>query len=346
LITNHSEILLLGAGCCKNINLAERNMNNSVDKRNPAEHRLVYINGEMVPEPNACVSVRDKGFVYGDSVFDTARTFAGKLFRLDAHIERLYRSLALTQIDCGLTPQEMTLATEQLVEANLPLLPDGEDFWVTQRVTTGLQPFDGEPLARSGPTVIIDCIPIPLRARAASFRDGIDAAISNRKRISPDALSANIKSNNYLNLFLAQREVQEQYPGAWALMCDSNGNIAEGAGCNYFAVKDGCVYTPTDEYVLPGVSRQIVIEICQSSGIEIQVAEMSMEQALNADEAFFSSTSLCVCPVRSINAKTYPGGIPGPYTGQIMQAFIDLVGFDYVAQYLRFIGNSSGSTGL
>ena len=317
------------------------------EKNQPADkHRLVYINGDFISQPKAGVSVRDKGLVYGDSVFDTARTFNGKLFRLDAHIERLYRSLALTQLDAGLTPAEMVSATEELLDRNMPLLRNGEDYWVTQRVSSGLQQLDGEILDYSGPTVIIDCIPIPLRARALSFRDGIDAAIPDRKRIAPEALSPNIKSNNYLNLTLAQREVQKLYPGAWALMCDPNGNIAEGAGCNYFLVKDNTVYTPTDTYILPGVSRQVVLEICASLNIDIQVADVTPQQALDADEAFFTSTSLCVCPLRSLNGSIYGSVVPGPVTKRIMDAFCDLVGFDYVAQYLSFINESDGSTGL
>ena len=308
--------------------------------------RVAYLNGEFLPESQVGVSLRDKGLVYGDSVFDTARTFAGRLFRLDEHIQRLYRSLTMVQIDCGLTIEEMTEATLSLLEKNLPLLRDGEDYWVTQRVTSGLQQLDGELLDYSGPTVIIDCIPIPLRARARSFRDGIDAAIPERKRIAPEALSPNIKSNNYLNLFLAQRELQKDYPGTWALMCDPNGNIAEGAGCNYFHLKDGVVYTPTDTYVLPGVSRQVVLEICSSLNIELVVGDITCQQALDADEAFFTSTSLCVCPLRSLNGQYYGDTIPGPITNKIMHGFCDVVEFDYVAQYLQFINESDGSTGL
>lgn len=292
------------------------------------------------------VSIRDMGLVYGDSVFDTERTFGGRLFRLQDHIDRLYRSLEQTCIDPGMSQSEMMQATEHLVELNIPHLRHGEDYWVTQRVTTGPQRLDGEPVVNPGATVIIDCIPLPLRARGRSYLEGIHAVVSERKRISPEALSANIKSNNYLNMMLAQREVQHSHPGAWALMCDATGYLAEGAGCNFFIVKDGLVITPTDEFVLQGVSRQVVFEICESMGIPLARRAVALEEALQADEAFYSSTSLCVCPVSRLNGHEYRCGIPGPVTESIMKEFAAMAGFDFVAQYLAFSSQGESSTGL
>ena len=308
-------------------------------------NRVAYVNGEIVPETKAMISIRDMGLVYGDSVFDTARTFNGKLFRLDDHIDRLFRSLEYARISPGMSKQEIIDATLSVVDTNLKWLRPGEDYWVTQRITSGMQKLDGEIADASGPSILIDCIPLPLRARARYFRYGIEAVIAERKRIPPEALSANVKSNNYLNMMLAQREVQEHHPSAWALMCDTSGSIAEGAGCNFFMVKDGNVITPTKEFVLPGVSRQVVIEICESLGISMSEEMITIEQALSADEAFFTSTSLCICPVKSLNEQHYTGN-PGPMTEKITNAFASLVDYDFVGQYLNFISESDGSTGL
>jgi branched-chain amino acid aminotransferase len=185
-----------------------------------------------------------------------------------------------------------------------------------------------------------------LRARARSYHDGIYAVVANRKRIAPQALSANVKSNNYLNMMLAQREVQADHPGAWALMCDANGNLAEGAGCNFFIVSNGEIVTPTDEFVLQGVSRQVVFEICDQAGITITRRAVTLEDALEADEAFFSSTSLCVCPVSRLNDHNYAAGNPGPVTDRIMKDFARMAEFDFVAQYLAFASQAEPSTGL
>ncbi len=159
-------------------------------------------------------------------------------------------------------------------------------------------------------------------------------------------MSPNAKTNNYLNMMLAQREVNALQPGAWALMCDRDGNLAEGAGCNFFVVKDGTVYTPTTEFVLAGVSRAVVIELCAQLGIPLREAGVSLQMAMTAQEAFFTSTSLCACPVASLNAARYDGGVPGPITDRIMTAFADYVGFDYVGQYLRFASANAANPGL
>ena len=308
--------------------------------------RLAYINGAHVPESQAVLSIRDMGLVYGDSVFDTARTFNGVLFKLEEHIDRLIQSLAYARIDPGLTRQEMIDATHSLVAANLPMLREGEDYWVTIRVTSGLQSFDGEPSRSAGASVVIDCIPIPLRARAPFFKHGIDARLTARCRIAPGAINPNAKTNNYLNMILAQKEIATEHPGAWALMPDHNGNIAEGAGCNFFIVKDGEVLTPTTEFVLAGVSRQVVIDLCNEMGIPVRETDISVEAALSAQEAFFTSTSLCACPVATLDGHAYAAGAPGPVTRRIMDGFADLVGMDFVGQYLNFLGGQTAGTGL
>jgi branched-chain amino acid aminotransferase len=308
--------------------------------------RVAFINGQLMPESQAMISIRDKGVVYGDGVFDTARTFNGKLFRLQQHIDRLYESLDYARIDPGMSKGQMTEATHLVMEQNLPVLREHEDYWVTQRVTTGQQYFDGEIDGDGAPTVIIDCIPLPLRARAGFFKNGIPVAVSERPKISAAALSPNAKTNNYLNMMLAQREVSEHYPGAWALMPDPHGNLAEGAGCNFFTVIDGVLQTPEKEFVLAGISRDVVFELCADLDIPIQEKTITIEQALTASEGFFTSTSLCVCPLGSINGRAYPAAVPGPITAKIMQAFSELVDFDFAGQYLRFLDSDSTSTGL
>ncbi|MFT5112021.1 MAG: branched-chain amino acid aminotransferase [Parasphingorhabdus sp.] len=307
--------------------------------------RVAYVNGEFLPENNAKISIRDKGLIYGDGVFDTARTFDGKLFRLEEHIERLFNSLSIAMIDPGISPQDFIDLTLEVVERNKPLLRPGEDYWVSQRVSPGLMPLDGEPPIQQGASIIVDCVPLPLRARAHYFQTGIEAMISSRPRTQPEALSPNIKSNNYLNMMLAQREVQKDHPGAWALMRDVNGNIAEGAGCNFFAVSDGAVITPKVDYVLNGISRRVVIELCEKQGIPFREEDFDADFALRSDEAFFTSTSLCICPVRLLNQREFSAA-PGSITAQLMKAFSELVEFDYVGQYLNFLGQGEKGTGI
>ena len=298
--------------------------------------RIAYFNGDFLPESKVCISFRDRGFNLGDAVFDAERTFAGEIFRLGPHIDRLYGSLEKTSIDPGLTPQEMTEITQEVVARNLPLLGPGEDYWVMQRVTRGLNVVGGELWQSSGATVIVECTPLPLRARAPMLRDGLDVFTPSLRRVPPESLDPNVKSHNYLNLVMADLEVRDRSSHAWAVLLDTRGYVSEGIGSNVFFVKNGEILTPNAEFVLPGVSRAVVLELAAGEGIRVHETDIPPEQARDADEAFITSTSFCICPVRSYDGVSLDGdGIPGPVTRRLSDAFSREAGFDFVGQYIE-----------
>lgn len=306
--------------------------------------RLVWLNGAFVPEAEAALPIRDLGLIYGEAVFDTARTFGGRLFMGAEHVERLYRSLAAVRLPEPMPKARLLELTEELIARNAPALRPGEDWWVTQRITAGLRPLDGEPLRQEGPTLLIECTPLPLRARARFFGEGIPAALASRPRTPPEAVPPHAKTTNYLNMMLAQRELDEVRPGAWAILPDMAGNLAEGAGCNIFLVRDGTVLTPADTVALPGVTRGVVIELCGRLGLPLRIGPIRPDEARAADEGFLTSTSLCLCPLSRFDDTALP--VPGPVTARLMSAFSDHVGFDYVAQYLRFQTGAAAQSGL
>ena len=214
-------------------------------------------------------------------MFDTARTFRGEVFRLKQHIERLYDTLSYVRIDPGISKEAMTEATAQVVTMNRHLLGPEDDYWVSQRISRGQIQVDGEELDRAGATVLIECTPLPLRARAPMYRDGIDAVVSSLRRTPPSALSPNAKINNYMNMMLAQREVGSFAPGSWAVLLDENGNICEGAGCNIFIVKGGVVATPPTDYILAGITRGVVLGLCRDNGIPVEERTVSLHPGLD-----------------------------------------------------------------
>jgi branched-chain amino acid aminotransferase len=306
--------------------------------------RVVWFNGAFVPEAGVGLAIRDFGVIYGDAVFDTARTFGGRLFMAAEHVARLYRSLDAVLLPHPMPAADLLALTEELVDRNAPALRPGEDWWVSQRITSGLRALDGEPAEREGPTVMIECTPLPLRARARFFVQGIPAVIASRPRTPGQAVPSAAKTTNYLNMMLAQREVEQTHPNAWALLPDMSGDLAEGAGCNFFCVVDGTVLTPPEDVVLPGISRAVVIELCAELAIPCRVGPVARGVALAADEAFFTSTSLCLCPLASLNETRFP--VPGPVTAQLMAAFARRVDFDYVGQYLAHLTEGPTSLGL
>src|SRR5262249_12024687 len=174
----------------------------------PTSTRIAYFNGTYVPESQVVIPYRDRSFNRGDGCFDVTRTFDGRIFRLEEHIERLYRSLRYLRIDVGLEPKEMVAITEQVVERNEPCRAAAGDWWVGRRTGGGVAAVGDEGWAPVGPQVIVDCTPLPLRARARLFRDGIDVMVPSIRRTPPAMLSPRAKTHNYLNLILADKEVK------------------------------------------------------------------------------------------------------------------------------------------
>jgi branched-chain amino acid aminotransferase len=301
-----------------------------------AQERVVYLNGKIIPESQAAIPIRDKGFIYGDAVFDVARTFNGKIFKGKEHVDRLFTSCKYLRLDPGMNKQQMLELTEEVAERNVPLLRPQEDYWVTQRVTRGADPiYPGDDVT---PTVLIECKPLPLALRARLFKDGISMMTPSTPRVPPVYMSPRAKTHNYLNLVLGNLEVHDVDSDGWALMLDDKGNLAEGLGSNVFIVRDGVLQTPKEQFVLSGVTRSTVLDLAASLKIPAEERDIDLFDAYTAEEAFLTSTSLCICPASSLNGSPVGDGkVPGPVTERLMGAFSDLAGMDYVAQYLAHL---------
>jgi branched-chain amino acid aminotransferase len=302
-----------------------------------ANHRVAYFNGQIVPEREVMLPFRDRGFKYGDAAFDMTRTFHGRAFKLKEHIERFYRSLRYLRIDPGIGQAEMIAASEEVLARNSHFLTPDTDYWIGQRVSRGVDAVGDEGWDHTGPNVIVECIPLPLKNRARLFRDGIDIVVPPTRRVAPDMLSPRAKTHNYLNLVMADLEAKAQDKEAWSVLLDAQGHLAEGIGSNIFVVRGGEVLTPNERWVLPGVSRATVIELCGELGVPCREADLDLYDASTADEIFMSSTSLCLCPVRSIGGRELPAPIPGPVTRRLTEAYAKFVDCDFVAQYLKHL---------
>jgi len=302
-----------------------------------SENWVVWFNGKIVPETEACVPFRDRGFKYGDAAFDTTRTFGHRIFKLDEHLDRFYRSLAYLRIDPGISKEALKRATEEVAEINLRNVSSDEDIWVTQRVSRGLEASDRR-LWSDYPdrTVLVESRPLPFRERGKFYRDGLRVMTPSVRRPPPDTLSPRAKTHNYLNLILAELEVKDRDPDAHAVLLDTNGNLAEGKGSNIFIVKDGAILTPRERYVLPGVSRQTTMDLAREQQIGVEEADIDLYDTLNAEEVFITSTSYCICPVGSVNGvKIGNGAVPGPITKRLIDAYVEHVGCDWYGQYLK-----------
>lgn len=307
-----------------------------------ANVRVAWFNGRILPEGDVVIPYRDRSWKYGDGAFDMTRTFHGAIFHLEEHIERFYRSLRYLRIDPGLSPREMIAISEDVVARNEHLRDAHGDWWVCQRISRGVDAVGDEGWEQTGPNLVVDVTPLPLAARAAHFRDGATVVTTTTPRTSPGALSPRAKMNNYLNMIVAGQPVTAADPNAWPLLLDENGSLAEGVGCNIFVVQDGALSTPQERYVLPGVSRQMTMDLAAKLGIPCRERDIDMFDAANADEMFLTSTSLCILPVRSFNGApvgpaSYAGA--GPVTQRLIDAYVAEVGCDFVQQYLDRLPN-------
>jgi len=302
-----------------------------------ANDRVAWFNGEFMPEREVRIPFRDSSWLYGDGCFDMTRSFDGRIFKLKEHIDRLYRSLKYLRIDPNISPAKMIEISEQTFERNRHLLNAGEDFWLGQRISRGVREVPGDNIDWHGPNVVIECMPLPLKARARSFMEGIKVMIPSHRRTPPESLTPRAKTHNYLNLIVASQEVQAIDPSAWAILLDVNGNLCEGLGSNIFIVKDGEIFTPREKFVLPGVSRQTAIDLAGTCGYNLIEADLDLYDAYNAEEIFITSTSLCLCPAVSVNGVHIgpPEQIWGPVTTKLAKAYADFVNFDFIGQYLK-----------
>jgi len=292
--------------------------------------RVAYVNGEIIPESDAKISIHDRGFLQGYSVFDTTRTFGHRIFKLDEHLDRFFKSLKYARLDPLIDKSELTRITMEVVKTNLPLISDDDDYWVTQRVSRGISTPEGD-----NPTVIVESVPLPFSARAKYYSEGMPVVVPSVRRTPPESLSPRAKIQNYANLVQAEFEAKERNPESWPILLDMNGNLCEGPGSNFFIVRDGAVVTPREQYILAGISRSTTLELASELGLETTEADIDLYDAYTADEAFVTSTSFCICPVISVNGSVIgEGSIPGPITRRLLNAYSGLVGIDIAGQYL------------
>ena len=187
-------------------------------------------------------------------------------------------------------------------------------------------------------TVLIETHPIPFARRAPLYRDGAKIITPSVPRVPPRFVSPRAKTHNYLNLILGDLEAQASDPDAWAVLLDESGNLTEGRGSNIFLVKDGTVATPKGQYVLEGITRGVTMNLATGLNMPVEERDLDLYDAYTADEAFLTSTSLCICPISSVNGTPVAGGkAPGVITRRLMDAFSDLAGMDFEGQYLAHL---------
>ena len=291
----------------------------------------VYFNGEWVLYSEVKFPPHDRGFAVADVVFDQGRTFAGVPFRLENHINRLYRSLKYVRVDPGLTEEEMVEVCREGVAKNDHRRDEVGDFAINPIITRG-ESVEGP----ANVAVIIK--PIDFKDFARFYVNGAHAIITKVRSYSSAMLDAKVKHHSRMNFVLAELEARDVDPEGLPLLLDMEGNVTEGLGYNVFIVTDGVVRTPKDDNILQGVSRQVVFELAEGLGIPALEEDLQPYDLYTADEVFFSRTSPRIVPVAKVDTRPIGREIPGPITQQLLAAHSELVGVDIVGQSLHYAG--------
>lgn len=274
----------------------------------------IWINGKLVPENQATVSVFDHGLLYGDGVFEGIRFYHGQAFMLEAHLQRLQESAAFILLQIPYSNTELATAVKMTIDAYAKA-----EGYIRLLVTRGKGPLGVDPAYCTTPTVIIVADELKV-VDEATRQHGINAAIVATRKIPNTCWDARVKSLNYLNNVLARLQIRNSQAQE-AIMLNEAGYVTEGAMNNLFIVKNKQLLTPpVTDGALAGITRQLILQLALENGIDAAEKSLTPYDLYNADECFLTGTGVELLPVRMIDDRL-PGACPGPVYRQLSQAF-------------------------
>jgi branched-chain amino acid aminotransferase len=278
----------------------------------------IYLNGKLVPKEEAAVSVFDHGLLYGDGVFEGIRFYAGRVFRLDDHVDRLFRSARAIALTIPMDRDAMAQAVLETIRAN-----GMSDGYVRLVVTRGEGSLGLSPKSCPTPTVFIIAAGITLYPEEM-YATGLRVVTCATRRVAHGALSPMVKSLNYLNNIMAKIEAEQAGAGE-GLMLNEQGYVAECTGDNIFIVRDGRIVTPPIAAgALAGVTRAVVFDMAREAGIQMVEENMTRYDIYTADECFLTGTAAELIPVVELDARPVHDGKPGPVTRHLTDRFREL----------------------
>ena len=296
-----------------------------------------YLNGQFLPLSAVSVPIYDGGFLQGTTVAEVFRTFGGKLFRLEKHLERLQRSLAIVDVDPGVQIAELGRIAARLAGENHALLAPGDDLALSMFVTPGPHEDLAPPDTPARPLVCIHTRPLSFERFSAKYQDGDALVISTIPQVSALCWPPELKCRSRMHYYLANRQARRIDPSARALLLDEDGMVCEATTANVVAYFPGeGVVSPPHGIILPGISVAMIAELCASLGIAFVERNLSPSQIQGAEEILLCSTSPCVLPVVRLNGKPVGTGRPGPVFDRLLAAWSGQVGVDIAAQARQF----------
>jgi branched-chain amino acid aminotransferase len=286
---------------------------------------FAYVNGEIMPTDEARVSVLDRGFLWGDGVYEITPCFNGKLFRLDQHLERLRSSLRFAGITLEISQEDLVKSTSELVHQNRELTSSHPVCRVGHWVTRGIEQWVPLEQRDSATTLCILVEPVGRKLTSEDYLTGVPLTIVSIRRTPSSVLDPRAKTTSRMNPIVA--EIEASTRGALALMMDVHNHLAEGPTFNFFMVREGQLLTPRSENVLPGITRRAVLDLAAELGVSAVEADLVYYDIANANEFFVTASTWGVLPVRSIDRFSPRDGVPGDVTMRLIDKLSALTGY-------------------
>jgi branched-chain amino acid aminotransferase len=280
----------------------------------------VNVNGRVSDQAHAVISVFDHGFLYGEGVYETLRTYNGQPFLFDRHMRRLRKSAGMIALAVPLTDAEIDARfRETMRAAGLGDAPEREAY-IRLLVTRGIGELTYDPAATPAPSIVVIVKPNAHPARDV-FERGVRVSLVSVVRNHPSTVNPLIKSNSLLNNALAMQEALRR-GGFEGVMRNYKGELAECTQSNLFIVKDGAALTPPlDAGLLPGITRGFLFEVGAEIGVDVREAVLRDDDLFGADEAFLTSTTREAVPIVQVDDKKIGSGMPGPVTKALLEGY-------------------------
>jgi branched-subunit amino acid aminotransferase/4-amino-4-deoxychorismate lyase len=288
-----------------------------------------YLNGKWISDTELRIGIDDLGFLVGATVTERLRTFGGRVFRLDEHLQRLRHSLEIVGLDADAITRQVADAVPEFLARNGDRIEPDDDWSIVAFATPGVS-------GANHPTVCVHGYPLPFQNWATHFDRGLPVVISRVRQVPPNCWPAELKCRSRMHFYLADRDASRAQPGARAVLLDQDGYIAEATTANVIIYRRGeGLISPPADHILSGVSLGVVEQLAKELDISFIKRRLTVDEFRSADEALLTSTSICVQPIVACDGGAIGDGEPGPTYRQVLAAWSDLVCVDIAEQARR-----------
>jgi branched-subunit amino acid aminotransferase/4-amino-4-deoxychorismate lyase len=295
---------------------------------------LAYFRGEFRPAHELALSVEDLGFVQGVAVSERMRTFGGRLFRVDDHVQRLARSAAMIDVTLECTWEQIGQIAQELASHNASRLDPGDDLGLSLFVTPGVP--------GGVPTLGMYTYPLPFRQWVSYYAAGQALTETGVRQVPAVCWPLALKCRSRMHYYLADKQAHRIDPGSRAILLDLEGFVSEASTANVlFYRRDEGLISPTLSRILPGVSLSVIDELAAGLGTPMHYRDFRLEELAEADEILLCSTSPCIWPVTRLNGRRAGRGTEGPLFRALLAAWNALIGLDIEDQARRFTARVS-----